>query len=152
MDGRRKSKPNNRDLKQLRRRRQWKHNQKNEFASFQTLSRLFGTALFVKVGLFSWSWILKGYIHVQVLHKTSNGKVSRRSRAVDVKEMYLKAWCTCRAVDLLIKPTVFRRCYRRRRSCLRSLISTTIEDNNNNNNYNYSNNNNNDDNITLNDF
>ena len=90
MDGRRKSKPNNRDLKQLRRQRQGKQNQKYEFASFQTLSRLFGTALFVKVGLFSWSWILKGYIHVQVLHKTSNGKVSRRSRAVDVKEMYLK--------------------------------------------------------------
>ena len=151
MDGRRKSKANNRDLKQLRRRRQWKHNQKNEFASFQTLSRLFGTALFVKVGLFSWSWILKGYIHVQVLHKTSNGKVSRRSRAVDVKEMYLKAWCTCTAVVLLIKPTVSWRCCRRRSSCLRSPISTTIVDNNNNNDYN-SNNNNDDDNITLNDF
>ena len=37
-----------RDLKQRRRRRQWKHHEKNEFASFQTLSRLFGTVQFVK--------------------------------------------------------------------------------------------------------
>ena len=50
-------------------------------------------------GDFSWSWILKilfkfknskknssWYVHV--LHKTSNQEVSRRSRAVDVKEMY----------------------------------------------------------------
>ena len=50
-------------------------------------------------GNFSWSWILKilfkfknrkenssSYVHV--LHKTSNQEVSRRSRAVDVKEMY----------------------------------------------------------------
>ena len=48
-------------------------------------------------GNFSWSWILKilfkfknrkenssSYVHV--LHKTSNQEVSRRSRAVDVKE------------------------------------------------------------------
>ena len=48
---------------------------------------------------FSWSWILKilfkfknrkknssWYVHV--LHKTSNQEVSRRSRAMDVKEMY----------------------------------------------------------------
>ena len=48
---------------------------------------------------FSWSWILKilfkfknrkenssSYVHV--LHKTSNQEVSRRSLAVDVKEMY----------------------------------------------------------------
>ena len=51
------------------------------------------------VGDFSWSWILKGlymfkwrrenlawYIHV--LHETSHWEVLRRSRAVDVKEMY----------------------------------------------------------------
>ena len=49
---------------------------------------------------FSWSWILKGFIQVQtekkenlssyvhVLHKTSHWEVERRSRAVDVKEMY----------------------------------------------------------------
>ena len=50
-------------------------------------------------GDFSWSWILKilfkfknrkenssSYVHV--LHKTSNQEVSRRSRAMDVKEMY----------------------------------------------------------------
>ena len=51
------------------------------------------------VGDFSWSWILKGLIHVQmekenlswyihVLHETSHWEVLRRSRAVDVKEMY----------------------------------------------------------------
>ena len=50
-------------------------------------------------GDFSWSWILKILFkfknrkensswHVHVLHKTSNQEVSRRSRAVDVKEMY----------------------------------------------------------------
>ena len=32
---------------------------------------------------------LSSYVHV--LHKTENSEVSRRSRAVDVKEMYLKA-------------------------------------------------------------
>ena len=47
-------------------------------------------------------------------------EVSRQSRAVDVKEMYEKAWCTCRAVVLIIKPIVFwsGRC----RSCLSSLL------------------------------
>ena len=53
-------------------------------------------------GNFSWKCILKDFIQVQkgkensssyvnVLHKTSNQEVSRRSRAVDVKQMYLKA-------------------------------------------------------------
>ena len=32
---------------------------------------------------------LSSYVHV--LHKTENSEVSRRSRPVDVKEMYLKA-------------------------------------------------------------
>ena len=52
------------------------------------------------VGDDSRSWILKDFIQVQkevgkfvilyvhVLHKTSNKEVSRRSRTVDVKEMY----------------------------------------------------------------
>ena len=51
---------------------------------------------------FSWKCILKDFSQVQkrkensssyvnVLHKTSNQEVSRRSRAVDVIEMYLKA-------------------------------------------------------------
>ena len=51
------------------------------------------------VGDFSWSWILKGFIYVQiekgklsscvhVLHKTTHWEFSRHSRAVDVKEMY----------------------------------------------------------------
>ena len=82
------------------------------------------------VGEFSWSWILSDFIHVQrkdnlssyvhALHKTLRWEVSRRSHAVDVKEMYLSAWCTCRAVVLLIKPIVFWRCCRCR-SCLSSL-------------------------------
>ena len=61
----------------------------------------------VYVGDVSWSWILKGFIHIQiekgnlsstylsstylyvhVLYKTSHWEVSRRSRAVDIKEMY----------------------------------------------------------------
>ena len=91
------------------------------------------------VGNFSWSWILKGFIHVKqrkenlssyvpqvhahVLHKTSHWEVSRRSGAVDVKEMYWQAWCTCRAVVLLIKPIiVFWPWCCRRRSCLRFLL------------------------------
>ena len=84
------------------------------------------------VGEFSWSWILSDFIHVQrkdnlssyvhALHKTLRWEVSRRSHAVDVKEMYLSAWCTCRAVVLLIKPIVFWRCRCRRGSCLSSLI------------------------------
>ena len=50
-------------------------------------------------GNFSWSWILKDFIQVEkedgkvrrrmsIPHKTSNQEVSRRSCAVDVKEMY----------------------------------------------------------------
>ena len=35
--------------------------------------------------------------------------------------MYFKAWCTCRAVLLIIKPTVFWSLRRRRRSCLSSV-------------------------------
>ena len=50
------------------------------------------------------------FSYVHVLHKTLHWEVSRRSRAVDVKEMYQKAWFTCRAVVLLIKPIVVWRC------------------------------------------
>ena len=52
--------------KLLRRRRQWKHHWTNEFASFQTLSRLFGTAQFVKFRLLFLELIVKGFIHVQI--------------------------------------------------------------------------------------
>ena len=70
------------------------------------------------VGDFSWSWIVKDFIsrlkkrkenwssHVHFLQKTSHEKVSRRSRAVIVKEMYRIDWCTCRAV-ILLKITIF---------------------------------------------
>ena len=70
------------------------------------------------VGDFSWSWILKDFIsrckkrkenwssYVDVLQMTSHEKVSRPSRAVIVKEMYKKDWCTCRAV-VLLKITIF---------------------------------------------
>ena len=33
--------------------------------------------------------------------------VARRSRAKTGREMYKKAWCTCKVVVLLIKPIVF---------------------------------------------
>ena len=67
------------------------------------------------VGEFSWSWILKDFISrlkkidhrmSTSLQKTSHEKVSRRSRAVIVKEMYRIDWCTCRAV-ILLKITIF---------------------------------------------
>ena len=45
------------------------------------------------------------------------------SPAVDVKEMYQEAWCTCRAVVLLVKRIVFWRCRCRRGSCLSSLTT-----------------------------
>ena len=44
---------------------------------------------------------------VYVLHKTRNQAFSRRSRAKTGKEMYKRAWCTCRVVVLVIKPIVF---------------------------------------------
>ena len=62
-------------------------------------------------------------LYVHVLHKTSHLEVARRSRAVTVKEMYWKAWCSCTAVVLLIKSIVFWSCRcGRRRSCLSSLL------------------------------
>ena len=46
----------------------------------------------------------------------------------NVLEMYLKAWCTCRAVVLVIEPIVYWRCCsRRRRSCLRSLLTVCCD-------------------------
>ena len=46
---------------------------------------------------------------------------------VHVKEMYWKAWCTCRAVVLNIKTIVFWSCHcRRRRSCLKVMLHGTI--------------------------
>ena len=44
---------------------------------------------------------------VYVLRKTRNQACSRRSRAKTGREMYKKAWCTCKVVVLLIKPIVF---------------------------------------------
>ena len=44
---------------------------------------------------------------VHVLYKTSHWKVSLRSRAVDVKEMYQKTCCKCIAVVLLVSPMYF---------------------------------------------
>ena len=55
-----------------------------------------------KAGDFSWIWILKDFYsgskrgrkipssYVHVHRKTANWEVSRRSRAVEVEEMYLK--------------------------------------------------------------
>ena len=44
---------------------------------------------------------------IYVLHKTRNQACSRRSRAKTGREMYKKAWCTCKVVVLLKKPIVF---------------------------------------------
>ena len=73
------------------------------------------------IGEFSWSWILKDLNQVP----KEKGKFvvvcsCPRSRAMNVKEMYCKAWCTCRAVALLIKLIAFWRC--RRCACLSSPI------------------------------
>ena len=78
---------------------------KNEFASFQTLSRPFEPAHFVIVicqmqaissgieflqTLSSFKTRRKGNLspYVRVLQNTSHAEVSGRSRAVDIKEMY----------------------------------------------------------------
>ena len=45
------------------------------------------------------------------------------SRVVDVRNMYQKAWCTCRAVVLLIKPIVFSIRHCRCCGCLGSQFS-----------------------------
>ena len=91
----------------------------------------------LNVGDFSWSWILKGFSHVEIekgklflssyvhiLHIMLLWEISCRGRAVDVKEMYQKAWYTCKAVVLVIKPIVFLCCcWRCLHSCLRSVSS-----------------------------
>ena len=60
---------------------------------------------------------------VHVLHKTLNVVISRCYFAEDSKEMYLNVKRTCRAIGLLSKPIVLRRCRcRRRRRCLSSLM------------------------------
>ena len=88
------------------------------------------------VGDFSWSWIFKGFIHVQmekgefvvvsvhVLHETSHWEVTRRSRAVDVKDnsIVLKSLMDVPSSCFADKTNCFLRCCCRRcRRCLSSL-------------------------------
>ena len=105
---------NIRELKQQRRRRLQKRHLKSEFAPLQTLLRLFHLVYFVKC----WSWILKECIKVQekkrkllswvpVLDKTWIQAFSRCNRATTAKKCTKKAWCRCKVVVLLIKPTAF---------------------------------------------
>ena len=54
-----------------------------------------------------------------VIHKKRNYVCSRRSRAKTGREMYRKAWCTCKVVVLLI---IWRSRYRPRRWILKPLI------------------------------
>ena len=87
------------------------------------------------VGDFFWSWLLTDFIHHAQIEKGKFVIVCprppRRVRRFHVivvqwtsKKCNKKAWCTCRAVVLLIKLLVFCprcRCRRRCRSCLSSL-------------------------------
>ena len=89
----------------------------NEFGSFQTLSSLLESVnvcwsefsrtlsrLKKKRGTFV---DVRSLSFAHILYKTSPMGVIRRSCALEVKEMYGKARCTCRAVVLIIKITVF---------------------------------------------
>ena len=61
---------------------------------------------------------------VHVLHKTLNGVISRCCFAEDGKEMYQNVKRTFRAMYLLIKPIVLRRC---RCHCRRRCLSSQID-------------------------
>ena len=87
---------------------------------------------------FSWSWILKDFIQV----KKEEGKFvivcPRPPQNVKLggftsqscsgrRRNVLKAWCTCRAVVLIIKSIVFWSCHRcHRHSCLSSILVMTF--------------------------
>ena len=85
-----------------------------EFAFCQTLFKLIASFK-PAPGDFCWSWIPKGCIQKQkenlsclyILHKILHKEFPSHSGPVDIKEMHNTAWCTCRAVLLLIKPSIF---------------------------------------------
>ena len=104
-------------IRELKQQRCWRL-QKHEFAPLQTLSRLFHLVYFVKC----WQMFLelnsKGLYQLQekkrkllscvpVLDKTWIQALSHCSRAMTAKKCTKKAWCTCKVVVLLIKPTAF---------------------------------------------
>ena len=62
---------------------------------------------------------IKSHLMETVIHKKRNYVCSRRSRAKTGREMYRKAWCTCKVVVLLI---IWRSRYRPRRWILKPLI------------------------------
>ena len=93
----------------------------NESASFQTYSYLFNLDPLnsSNVGDFSWSWILEGlYPGSKRVGENSLSYVKGRRLHVLVVQwtwkMYLRVWCTCRAIFVFIKPNVFWRCRYRR--------------------------------------
>ena len=107
-----------RELKQQRQRRLQKRHLKSELAPLQTLSRLFHLVYFVKC----WQMFLE--LNSKGLYQSSGKEkkvvvlCSRPRQNVnsgtftlqsgnDSKEMYKKAWCTCKLVVLLIKPIAF---------------------------------------------
>ena len=106
-------------LSRQRQRRLRKRQLKSEFALLQTLSRLFHLVCFVKCWpKCSWSWILKDCIKVQEKKKKVVVLCSRPRQNVNLstftlqscnngKEMYQKAWCTCKVVVLPISPIHF---------------------------------------------
>ena len=102
------------------------------FKLYRAYSNLFNSS---NAGKFFWSWILKDYTKVQEKKKKSRCLRSSPRQNVrlgtftlqkwsDGKEMYVKAWCTCKVVvfsNLNLLLFCCSRC-RRRRRCLSSLM------------------------------
>ena len=118
----------NRDFKTFKtlKRRQWERRSKSEFAFFQSLSQLFLPTYFVKCrrALLNHSLLIPKD-HIQVTERkikcrrclfTSCIKreirhfqvivVQKRANKL-IREMYKKAWCTCKVVVLLLNPIVY---------------------------------------------
>ena len=103
-------------IRELKQQRRWRL-QKHEFAPLQTLSRLFHLVYFVKC----WQMFLE--LNSKGQYQTSGKEkkvvvlcsrprqdiiiqaLSHCSRAMTAKKCTKKAWCTCKVVVLLIKPT-----------------------------------------------
>ena len=122
------SSQDSRDLKQGPRRRQWKRGQKNEFAFFQTWSRLFGPAqyltgrrLFLALNSYGFYSGSKRWRKIRRLMSTSSIKRQIRRFHVVVVQWTSKK-CTKKRDSLLELLFWSRRCGRRR-SCLSSLIT-----------------------------
>ena len=132
------SSQDSRDLKQGPRRRQWKRRQKNEFAFFQTWSRLFGPAQYLKgrrlfLGLNSYGFYSGSKRWRKIRRRMSTSSIKRQIRRFHV---VVVQWTSTKCakkrdarVELLfwsLNLLLFwsRRCGRRR-SCLSSLITNS---------------------------